>query len=80
VPHIVFDPGTDEDDYFPGPGFWNVPAYANRPAQGSTGLVQPPLHALAAWEVYRHAAAHGAACAHEARTELAWLYPRLVAE
>ncbi|HEY3007817.1 MAG TPA: hypothetical protein VGJ63_07085, partial [Micromonosporaceae bacterium] len=30
--------------------------------------------------VYRHAAAHGAACAHEARTELAWLYPRLVAE
>lgn len=80
VPHIVFDPGTAEDDYFPGPGFWRVPAHGKRPAHGSTGLVQPPMHAIAAWEVYRHAAAHGAAAAHEARAELAWLYPRLVAE
>jgi hypothetical protein len=78
VPHIVFDPATAEDDYFPGPGFWNVPAYAGRPARGSTGIVQPPLHAVAAWEVYRRAAAHGADCARAARTELAWLYPRLV--
>ena len=66
VPHIVFDPATAEDDYFPGPGFWDVPAYGGRPARGSTGLVQPPLHAVAAWEVYRRAAAHGAACAREA--------------
>jgi len=80
VPHIVFDPQTAEGDYFPGPAFWNVPAYGNRPAHGSTGLVQPALHAVGAWEVYRRAAAHGAACAHEARTELAWLYPRLVAQ
>ncbi|GAA4598299.1 hypothetical protein BJY16_002663 [Actinoplanes octamycinicus] len=80
VPHIVFDPDTAEDDYFPGPGVWNVPAYAGRRPRSSTGLVQPPLHALAAWEVYRHASAHGAACAGEARTELAWLYPRLVAQ
>ncbi|MET0418757.1 MAG: trehalase family glycosidase [Actinoplanes sp.] len=80
VPHIVFDPATAEDDYFPGPRFWNVPAYGRRPARGSTGMVQPPLHAVAAWEVYRHAAAHGAACAAEARTELEWLYPRLVAQ
>src|ERR1700753_3771480 len=55
VPHIVFDPGTAEKDYFPGPGFWNVPAYGRRPAHGSTGLVQPALHAIAVWEVYRHA-------------------------
>ncbi|BCJ44661.1 hypothetical protein GCM10010168_14740 [Actinoplanes ianthinogenes] len=80
VPHIVFDPDTAEDDYFPGPGVWNVPAYGRRRARSSTGLVQPPLHALAAWEVYRHASAHGAACVAEARTELAWLYPRLVAQ
>ncbi|MEV6299609.1 hypothetical protein AB0M02_09410 [Actinoplanes sp. NPDC051861] len=79
VPHIVFDPATAEDDYFPGPAFWNVPAYGRRPARGSSGLVQPPVHALAAWEVYRHAAAHGAASAQQARTELEWLYPRLVA-
>ena len=80
VPHIVFDPATAEADYFPGPAFWDVPAYANRPARGSTGIVQPPMHAIAAWDVYRHAAAHGAACAQEARTELEWLYPRLVAQ
>jgi mannosylglycerate hydrolase MGH1-like protein len=80
VPHIVFDPATAEADYFPGPAFWDVPAYGNRAARGSTGIVQPPMHAIAAWEVYRHAAAHGAACAQEARTELEWLYPRLVAQ
>ncbi|WP_433301346.1 MGH1-like glycoside hydrolase domain-containing protein [Actinoplanes sp. CA-030573] len=80
VPHIVFDPATAEEDYFPGPGFWDVPAYGDRPARGSTGLVQPPMHAIAAWDVYRHAAAHGAACALQARTELGWLYPRLVAQ
>src|SRR3954471_2618771 len=80
VPHIVFDPGTAEDDYFPGPGFWRVPAYGKRPAHGSTGLVQPPLHAIAAWEVYRRADAPGTARAREAQPELAWLYPRLVAQ
>jgi hypothetical protein len=80
VPHIVFDPATAEADYFPGPAFWDVPAYGQRPARGSTGIVQPPMHAVAAWEVYRHAAAHGAACAAEARAELEWLYPRLVAQ
>ncbi|MET0425156.1 MAG: trehalase family glycosidase [Actinoplanes sp.] len=80
VPHIVFDPATAEGDYFPGPAFWDVPAYGKRPARGSTGIVQPPMHAIAAWEVYRHAAAHGAAAAQEARTELEWLYPRLVAQ
>jgi hypothetical protein len=80
VPHIVFDPRTAEGDYFPGPGVWDVPAYAGRPARGSSGLTQPPLHAVAAWEVYRRAAAHGAAAARQARAELAWLYPRLVAQ
>ncbi|MFI5936785.1 MGH1-like glycoside hydrolase domain-containing protein [Actinoplanes sp. NPDC051494] len=80
VPHIVFDPRTAEGDYFPGPAFWDVPAYAGRPARGSTGLVQPPLHAIGVWEVYRRAAAHGAIAAHEAGEELKWLYPRLVAQ
>ena len=78
VPHIVFDPATAEGDYFPGPTFWAVPAYGNRPAHGSTGLVQPAMHAIAAWEVYRRAAAHGTDAAKEAAEQLAWLYPRLV--
>lgn len=45
-----------------------------------TGLIQPPLHAMAAWEVYRRSAAHGAEGARQARSELAWLYPRLAAQ
>ncbi|MFF5084193.1 trehalase family glycosidase [Actinoplanes sp. NPDC000266] len=80
VPHIVFDPAMSEADYFPGPAFWGVPAYGVRPAHGSTGIVQPPLHAVAAWEVYRRAAAHGAAASQQAQAELEWLYPRLVAQ
>ncbi|GGQ64274.1 MGH1-like glycoside hydrolase domain-containing protein [Couchioplanes azureus] len=44
------------------------------------GLVRPPLHAVAAWEVYRRAASHGAVCAYEAGAQLSWLYPRLVAQ
>ena len=78
VPHIVFDPSVAEGDYFPGPAFWDVPAYGSRPARGSTGLVQPPMHAIAAWEVYRRATSHGAAGAQQAIDELTWLYPRLV--
>jgi hypothetical protein len=78
VPHIVFDRRTPEGAYFPGPGFRDVPAYNGRAARGSTALVQPPLHAIGAWEVYRRATSHGADCARAAGTELAWLYPRLV--
>ncbi|HEU4346575.1 MAG TPA: hypothetical protein VFR35_02180 [Actinoplanes sp.] len=78
VPHIVFDPATAENAYFPGPAFWDVPAHGDRPARGSTGLVQPAMHAVAAWEVYRRATAHGADCARDAAGQLEWLYPRLV--
>ncbi|WP_189078990.1 MGH1-like glycoside hydrolase domain-containing protein [Mangrovihabitans endophyticus] len=80
VPHIVFDPHTAEGDYFPGPVFWDVPAYGGRRPRGSTALVQPPLHAVAAWEVYRRAMSHGAAAVREAHAALEWLYPRLVAQ
>jgi hypothetical protein len=80
VPHIVFDPGPDgeRDRYFPGPGFWRsdqVPAAPDRP---TSGIVQPPVHAIAAWEVYRHAPDRRAREA--AVAELRWLYPRLVAQ
>jgi glycogen debranching enzyme len=72
VPHIVFDPQVAERDYFPGPGFWQVPL--RRPGHpDGTGIVQPPAHALAVWEIYRRAP-------HEhAAAQLRWFYPRLVA-
>ncbi|MFC6017900.1 hypothetical protein ACFP2T_16995 [Plantactinospora solaniradicis] len=113
VPHIVFDPGVTERDYFPGPTFWAsgvgpggsvgpsgpggpvganggrangnaggasdgtfpVPAGTNGgPPRLSSGIVQPPVHAIGAWTVYRCAPGDAAA------EELRWLYPRLVAQ
>ncbi|MFV2125658.1 trehalase family glycosidase [Micromonospora sp. LOL_013] len=72
VPHIVFDPDVAEHDYFPGPGFWQVPL--RRPGHpDGTGIVQPPAHALAIWEIYRRAPGP------QAEAELRWFYPRLVA-
>jgi hypothetical protein len=62
VPHIVFDPEVSDRDYFPGRSFWDTPA-------GTTGIVQPPVHALAAWLVHQR---------HPAPGELRRLYPLLV--
>ncbi len=74
VPHIVFNNDTPAEDYFPDPGWWSSqkfspPAPANIP---TSGLVQPPIHAIAAW--------HLAQVAGDAvRDDLRDLYPRLVA-
>ncbi|MDG4767532.1 trehalase family glycosidase [Solwaraspora sp. WMMD406] len=72
VPHIVFDPDVAERDYFPGPGFWQVPQLRPGHPDG-TGIVQPPAHALAVWAAYQRRP--------DARSvdQLRWFYPRLVA-
>ncbi|MGI5213733.1 MGH1-like glycoside hydrolase domain-containing protein [Plantactinospora sp. CA-290183] len=77
VPHIVFDPGVTERDYFPGPSLWtggDRPVPNGVPAVPGSGIVQPPVHALGAWAVYRRAPGTAAA------EQLRWLYPRLVAQ
>ncbi|MEE4544832.1 hypothetical protein V2S66_23050 [Streptomyces sp. V4-01] len=57
VPHIVFNPAVPSHAYFPGPGFWRSSTAGRRagaPAGVQTsGIVQPPVHALAAWLVHR---------------------------
>jgi hypothetical protein len=55
VPHIVFDPDTPADAYFPGPRFW-APGAPVLPRRATSGIVQPPVHARAAWEVYTRSA------------------------
>lgn len=68
VPHIVFNPAVPEGAYFPGPEFWQVSAPSGA---RTSGIVQPPVHALAAWRV------------HLADPDTAFLrriYPRLVAQ
>jgi glycogen debranching enzyme len=51
LPHIVF---TDGARYFPGPEFWQTERSPDAPHQPRTsGIVQPPIHASAALQVYR---------------------------
>lgn len=76
LPHIVFDPDTPDDAYFPGPRFWQSERAAGCPSQRATsGITQPPLHARAALEVYERASDEP-----EARAFLERLYPKLVAQ
>lgn len=76
VPHIVFNPDIPLGAYFPSPDFWRssaAGAEAGAPAGRETsGLVQPPVHALAAWLVHQ-ADPDGS----RRRGFLAGLYPRL---
>jgi hypothetical protein len=57
IPHIVFNPAVPAGAYFPGPDFWRSSAagrHRGAPAFAETsGIVQPPVHALAAWLVHR---------------------------
>lgn len=68
VPHIVFNPRVPEEAYFPGPRFWRVRAPSGA---ATSGIVQPPVHAMAAWRVYR---------ADPDPVFLRRIYPRLVAQ
>jgi hypothetical protein len=72
LPHIVFTEGAL---YFPGPEFWQTERSPDAPERPRTsGIVQPPVHATAAWNVYRNAADRGRAAAF-----LAELLPKLAA-
>jgi hypothetical protein len=44
VPHILFNPDTPPEAYFPGPDFWR--------ARRTSGLIQPPVHARAVLAVH----------------------------
>ncbi|GAA4195640.1 trehalase family glycosidase [Streptosporangium oxazolinicum] len=56
VPHIVFNPSVPLGAYFPSPDFWRssgTDRNAGAPSAVETsGIVQPPVHALAAWLVH----------------------------
>ncbi|WP_107079959.1 trehalase family glycosidase [Streptomyces sp. NBRC 109706] len=78
VPHIVFNPSVPLTAYFPSPDFWRsstAGGAAGAPREVETsGLVQPPVHALAAWLTHRADPATSAR-----RGFLRRVYPRLVA-
>jgi hypothetical protein len=71
LPHIRF---ADDARYFPGPEFWQTNRSPSAPADPKTsGIVQPPIHATAAWHVYRRAQDRD-----EAKVFLRELMPRLL--
>lgn len=78
VPHIVFNPTVPLGAYFPSPDFWRsstAGAAAGAPTGPETsGIVQPPVHALAAWLVHEADPA-----ASRRRGFLRRLHPRLAA-
>jgi Trehalase len=51
LPHIRF---ADDARYFPGPEFWQTHRSPRAPKHPKmSGIVQPPVHATAVWQVYR---------------------------
>ena len=48
LPHIAFNPAVTDDAYFPGPSFWRSSWLAGHPPIDTSGIIQPPVHAIAA--------------------------------
>jgi glucosylglycerate hydrolase len=78
IPHIVFDPS--ETGYFPGPDRWACAEHtADAPtAPRTSGICQPPVHALAVERIVEVAADRGPAAEAAIETWLPAVYPRLV--
>jgi hypothetical protein len=68
IPHIAFAPDVPRDAYFPGPDFWQARSGAGTE---TSGIVQPPIHALAGWLTYQAEPTQ--------QGFLERIYPRLVA-
>ncbi len=81
VPHIVFNPDAPPESYFPGPEHWSSaadsPDAPSSPARTS-GLCQPPAHAIAVRRILEVAEKRGEGVA-EAREFLREIYPKLLA-
>ena len=73
LPQIVFNPRRD-DDYSPGAGFWRSETIPGSPSVPTSGLVQPPNHALAVWLIHESDPRES-----RRRHFLERAYPRLVA-
>ena len=73
VPHIAFNPAVPEDAYFPGPAFWRSHDVPGHPPVETSGIIQPPVHAIAAAEVIERLGELGEGFAQR-------IYPVLVAQ
>jgi hypothetical protein len=53
VPQIVFNPAVPGDAYFPGPSVWRSSSVDGHPPVATSGIIQPPVHAVAAASIVR---------------------------
>ena len=82
APHIVFNPAIPLDSYFPSAHFWDTAALSGdvpAPPPHTSGLCQPPVHAIAAQRIWQVARRQGDRTAIDATAFLRDLYPRLLA-
>lgn len=73
VPHIVFNPAVADEAYFPGPSFWRSGDQPGHPPVTTSGIIQPPVHAIAAAAVAAELGPGGLAFAER-------MYPLLAAQ
>ena len=73
IPHIAFNPAVADDAYFPGPSFWRSSQLPGHPPVDTSGIIQPPVHAIAARALMKRLGASGPDFASRA-------YPVLVAQ
>jgi hypothetical protein len=73
IPHIAFNPAVADDAYFPGPSFWRSSLLPGHPPIDTSGIIQPPVHAIAARALMDRLGADGTDFASRA-------YPALVAQ
>ena len=73
IPHIAFNPAVADDAYFPGPSFWRSGEIDGHPPIDTSGIIQPPVHAIAAAAVVQGLGAEGRGFADR-------VYPYLVAQ
>lgn len=77
LPHIVFNPSAAPNSYFPGPEFWQSQSpecldEGSPTAVNTSGIINPPVHAIAARLLFERAMDRDAAEAF-----LRDMYPRL---
>ncbi len=78
LPHIVFNP--EASGYFPDAARWGCAVSPHAPqAPETSGLCQPPVHAIAARHIWEVAQGAGEEAVADARASLQDLYPRLLA-
>jgi glucosylglycerate hydrolase len=79
LPHIVFDP--DEHSYFPGPDRWACAEHSADASEAprTSGICQPPVHALAVERIVAIAERQGPAVSASVRAWLPGAYRRLLA-